>query len=107
MLLGRAVSHLPSTECIKKPLRIAQGYAALRSLRDHQYNVYEYAYLVSSAPPSADASKRVGFMAIFAFITQLTFFVSLSSYNIVEKEVRINPKEDYFAEVVFIQCRQW
>ena len=102
MLLGRAVSHLPSTECIKKPLRIAQGYAALRSLRDHQYNVYEYAYLVSSAPPSADASKRVGFMAIFAFITQLTFFVSLSSYNIVEKEVRIDPKEDYFAEVVFI-----
>ena len=102
MLLGRTVSHLPSTKCVKKSLRIAQGYAALRSLRDHQYNVYEYAYLVSSAPPSADASKRVGFMAIFAFITQLTFFIVLSSYNIVEKKVRIDPKEDFFAEVVFI-----
>jgi hypothetical protein len=102
MLLCRTVSHIPSTECIKRPLRIANGYAALRSLHDHQYNVYKYAYLVSSAPPSADVSKRVGFMAIFAFITQLTFFLVLSSYNIVEKEVCIDPKEDFFAEVVFI-----
>jgi len=102
MLHGRTVSYLPSIKCIKKSLRIAKGYAALRSLHDHQYNVYEYAYLVSSAPPSADGSKRVGFMAVFAFITQLTFFVSLTSYNIVEKEVRIDPREDFFAEVVFI-----
>lgn len=102
MLLGRTVSHFPSTECIKNPLRIANGYAALRILHGHQYNVYEYAYLVSSAPLSADVSKRVGFMAIFAFITQLTFFLSLTSYNIVEVNVKIDPTEEYFWEVVFI-----
>ena len=72
----------------------------LWSLYDHPlYNVYEYPYLVSSAPPFASnwgSYWRVGVVAIFSFVTQLSFFLVLSSYNIVKQNISINPKQDYF-----------
>ena len=102
-LLGRTVSTvLPQPECIKKPLRIAKGYAALRTLHDHQYNVYEYAYLISSVPSSNDISKRTSFMAIFAFVSQVVFFFALSQYNIMSLQVTIDPTESYFVWITFI-----
>jgi len=102
-LLGRTVSSvLPQPECIKKPLRIAKGYAALLNLHDHQYNVYEYAYLISSVPSSNDVSKRTSFMAIFAFVSQVVFFFALSHYNIMSLQVTIDPTESYFLWIVFI-----
>jgi len=102
-LLGRTVSTvLPQPENIKKPLRIAKGYAALLNLHDHQYNVYEYAYLISSVPSSNDVSKRTSFMAIFAFVSQVVFFFALSQYNIMSLQVTIDPTESYFLWIVFI-----
>lgn len=103
-LLGRTVSNvrIPQPENIKKPLRIAKGYAALRNLHDHQYNVYEYAYLISSVPSSNDVSKRTSFMAIFAFVSQVVFFFALSHYNIMSLQVTIDPTESYFLWIVFI-----
>jgi hypothetical protein len=54
--------------------------------------------LVFSAPPSASKQSsywRVGVMTIFSLVTQLSFFLRLPSYNIVEMQ-------DYFVEVVLI-----
>jgi hypothetical protein len=70
-------------------LNFSPAFPALSLLDLHPYN----------APPLVDDSKR-GFMAVFAFITQLTFFVMLLPYNIVEKSP-IDPKDD-FSEIVFI-----
>ncbi len=41
-------------------------------------------------------------MVIFSLVTQLSFFLRLSFYNIVEQNISINPMQDYFVEVVLI-----
>ena len=46
--LRQPINHLLSTRCIKKLLRIAKGYAALRSLHDHPYNVHIFGLLHTS-----------------------------------------------------------
>jgi len=86
----------------KKLLFIAEGYAALRFARPPVQRVRD---LVFSAPPSASEQSsywRVGVMVIFSLVTQLSFFLRLSFYNIVEQNISINPMQDYFVEVVLI-----
>lgn len=101
--LSTVSKDLPSNECIKDPFRIAMGYAALTSLQDHQYNVYEYAYLASVVPTKKTVLlKRASAMAIFAFVIQVTFFWSLFYYNVVGMRRLVNPEQEYFIDVVVI-----
>jgi len=80
----------------KNPLNLATGYASMRNLREHSFNIFEYAYL------SKPRSLRTRVMAVMAAIIQLSFFSVLVVYNIFVERLGISASQDCFDQVVII-----
>lgn len=80
----------------KNPLHIAKGYALMQDLGEHEYNIYEYAYL------STKSSWQTRGAAYVAAGIQLAFLGVLFAFNVFEQLVVITPDEDFFGEVVIV-----
>lgn len=77
----------------KNPLHVAKAYSRMQELVEHDWNVYEFAYL----DPDSYRMRAFG-----SAIIQVAFFYCISFYVISEKSVRITPKEDGFILVVIM-----
>lgn len=85
-----------NTGLMKNPLHITTGYSRLQDLDDHEYNIFEYAYLAT------DSSWRTRAMAYTAATIQITFLTTLIWYNVFEQGVIVTPEEGFFDEVAVI-----
>lgn len=84
------VAHQPLP---KNALHIAKAYALIQRLKDHDFNVFEFAYL---------EPKAYRLRALLAFVIQIGIFSCLVVYNIFDQFIMVTPNEDGFFLVVII-----
>mmetsp|Transcript_53243 Transcript_53243/g.159399 ORF Transcript_53243/g.159399 Transcript_53243/m.159399 type:complete len:348 (-) Transcript_53243:362-1405(-) len=91
-----SVLHDERRRLQKNPLHIAKGYALMQDLDEHEYNIFECAYL------STESSWQTRCAAFIALLIQFTFLGVLIVYNVLESLVIITPGEEFFREVVAV-----